>query len=51
MLKKLRWYTAVLVAFLLGFPMAAPAQAGSGWDIAGAAADLAAAIVDAAGNS
>ncbi len=50
-LKNLRWYTAGLLAFLIGIPMTEKAVAGDGGDIFEAAISLAGAIIDVAGNS
>lgn len=49
--KKLRWYTAGLVAFLMGIPMAETAMADDGGSIFDSALSLTSAIIDAAGNS
>ena len=49
--RDLRWYTAGLIAFLMGVPLAEEAQAGDVGDIFSAAFSLAGAIIDAAGNS
>lgn len=49
--KRLRWYIAGLVAFLMGIPMAERAMADDGGDIFGSALSLTSAIIDAAGNS
>ena len=48
-LRKLRWYTAGLVAFVMGVPMAEQAEANGG--IVWAALDLAFSIADVAGDS
>ena len=49
--KNLRWYTAALVAFLMGVPMAEKAMASDVGGIAGAITSLIDSIVNAAGNS
>ena len=49
-LKRLRWYTAALVAFVMGVPMAEQAEAANG-GIVWAAIDLAFSIADVAGDS
>ena len=49
--KGLRWYTAGLVAFLMGIPMAEQAQAADGGSIVSAALDLALSIASVAGDS
>ena len=49
--KNLRWYTAGLVAFLMGVPMAEKAMADDGGNIAASGFALMDAIIDAAGNS
>jgi len=51
MIRKVRWYMAAAIAYLLGFPMAEKAMAGDAFDIVGAALSLAFAIVDVAGDS
>ena len=49
-LKRLRWYTAGLVAFVMGVPLAERAEAASG-GIVWAAIDLALSIADLSGDS
>lgn len=49
--KELRWYTAGLLAILMGVPMAEKAMADDGGDIFGNVLSLTGAIIDAAGNS
>jgi|WetSurMetagenome_2_1015567.scaffolds.fasta_scaffold132199_3 hypothetical protein len=49
--RKVRWYAAGLVAFLMGIPLAAQTMADEGGEIADAALSLTTAIVDAAGSS
>jgi len=49
--KGLRWYTAGLVAFLMGIPMAEQAKAADGGNIVEAAIALALSIASVAGDS
>ena len=49
-LKRLRWYTAGLVAFVMGVPLAEQAEAADG-GIVWAAIELAFSIADVAGDS
>ena len=48
---KVHLWVAGMVAFVLGFPMAAKAQADSAWDIVDAVFALVDGIVDLAGDS
>ena len=50
-LKRLRWYTAGLVAFVMGVPLAEQAEAADGGGIVWAAIDLALSIADISGDS
>ena len=50
-LRNLRWYTAGLVAFLMGVPMAEKAMADDASGIVGAVFSLVDAILDVAGDS